>query len=348
MKTTIHIGTTKTGSTSIQDVLAKNRSLLARHGVLYPASLGETTHNVIPVYALGKFSNSELYHKVGVRAPADYDEFTRRFPQALEEEIAAASPRHIVISSEHMQSRLVEEAHFQRLRQLLAPALDGRKVEIVVYLRPQIEHLISLYSTMLRHGMKRDINSFISGYMQTSTRHYFDFHFLIDLWSRKFPEATIAVRAFNDMKGLPHGVVSDFEVMTGLDGLPETLEKLGRRNESMGGWGCEVLRLLNAEYSDLPVPVKQAIKLWIRNDIRGGGHLRPDPELAHAFQDSYADGNAWVITNHLTHSPRALTPAWDNIEAEEPSSAISPRQVLALMCKLNLVEAQHLPPTSTA
>lgn len=121
MRTTLHIGSTKTGSTSIQDMLAANRDLLAQHRVLYPASLGATTHNVIPIYAGGTFRHSELHRKVGVFSREDYKTFTQTSPAAFRAEVEAAGAEHIIISSEHMQSRLYKPAHFTRLRTLLEP-----------------------------------------------------------------------------------------------------------------------------------------------------------------------------------------------------------------------------------
>ena len=47
----LHIGTTKTGSTSIQHVLAQNRDALLAQGVLYPRSPGDPQHDLL-AYAM--------------------------------------------------------------------------------------------------------------------------------------------------------------------------------------------------------------------------------------------------------------------------------------------------------
>ena len=175
----------------------------------------------------------------------------------------------------------------------------------------------------------------VMGYMTVPKRHYFDAHRLLAQWQQAFPQAKLIVRAFNDTKALPHGVVSDFEALTGLDRLPEDLKKLERRNESMGGWGCEALLLLNTQYADLPEPIQKTLRHWIRNDIKGDGHLRPDPDLAHVFQNNFAKGNAAVIKKYLSHSPHALSPNWTKIEAPTPTALISANQMMALIRKLN-------------
>ena len=47
----IHIGTGKTGTTSIQNVLARRRAVLQRAGILYPETLGRTNHEAAAVCA---------------------------------------------------------------------------------------------------------------------------------------------------------------------------------------------------------------------------------------------------------------------------------------------------------
>ena len=47
----LHIGTEKTGTTSIQKFLATNRTLLKANGVLYPLSPGKVNHIGLEAYA---------------------------------------------------------------------------------------------------------------------------------------------------------------------------------------------------------------------------------------------------------------------------------------------------------
>jgi hypothetical protein len=342
MRTTLHIGSTKTGSTSIQDMLAANRALLKEHGVLYPSSLGKSTHHVIPVYAVGGYRNSELHRKVGVHKPEDYKPFATSAPAAFRAEVEEMRPEHIIISSEHLQSRIYEPAQFTRLRTLLAPALTERKLEIVVYLRPQIEHLVSLYSTMLRHGYAGSVDDFILEHTGTPKQAYFDFQALIKRWRAAFPKARMIVRPFDSTKRLPHGSVSDFVQLLKLDRLP--LRYLDRRNSSMGGWGTELLHQLNAEYTDLPAKQAQIIRAWLRTDVTDGNHVRPNPELARRFQAQFDIGNAWIARTYfaknrwerlLRKGQGHLAPNWQKLEAPQPPVPVAPQQLLDLIRRLN-------------
>ncbi len=84
---TLHIGTTKTGSTSIQKFLTHNRTVLARNSVLYPEALGPINHNAIPVYLQGKLTNSQLQAKYKIKTTTDYEAFVKDRPSILAAEI---------------------------------------------------------------------------------------------------------------------------------------------------------------------------------------------------------------------------------------------------------------------
>ena len=196
-RTILHIGTTKTGSTSIQKFLSGNRILLAERGVCYPEALGEVSHNKIPAYLQGRLTQSQMQRKHGIRTEQDYAAFEQQLPAALAAEIETASAEQIVISSEHMHSRCAEPEQFARLKDLLAPALEGREVRGVVYLRPQIHHAIALYSTMLRKPPTTD-----------ETRHSVAEHHEIDEALNDLAATDMASGACRRCRHLPHRPLS--------------------------------------------------------------------------------------------------------------------------------------------
>lgn len=331
MKTTLHIGTTKTGTTSIQTFLGANRAVLRENGILYPAILGETTHNAVPIIVPG-FVRSSLQKREKLRNPAKWEAYRDRVTAGLAREVAEAAPAHVIVSSEHIHSRCMTPEHFAALRWLLAPALGG-ELEVVLYLRPQIEHAISLYSTMLRHGLARTIGDFLETNLGPRKRHYFDFRLLVERWQGAFPEAKLTVRAFNAVKRLPEGSVTDFLRLTGLDALEGRLTRPERRNESMGEWSAELLRLMNSDFAEsLPPATKRGLLRWVREDLKGGA-VAPDPALARRFQNSFAEGNAWVIRHCLPDHPQALDPDWSRIDSPARQE-VTPAQVMQLVAAL--------------
>lgn len=319
-RTTLHIGTTKTGSSSIQQFLATNREALKGQGVLYSRALGKVSHNVIPVAAKGRLARTQHQKMFKIATEAEYRTFVARRRRRLAREIDRDRPGHILVSSEHMHSRCFTDAHFAGLKTLLAPALKGRELRILVYLRPQIEHAISLYSTMLAHGLTQDIDSFLEDRISGPKRRYHDFRALIETWQRAFPQATMTVRAFDAVKTLPQGVISDVMQVTGL--APDGLDYPPRVNESLNAWAAEALRRLNAATPPLPGDDVKKIKRWLRADGRKG-RLLPDPALSRRFQESFAAENDWVMARFLADVPDALEPDWDRLSAAAPRPEIS-------------------------
>lgn len=331
-RTILHIGTTKTGSTSIQKFLSGNRKLLAEKGICYPEALGEVSHNKIPVYLQGRLTQSQMQRKHGIRTEQDYAAFEQQLPAALAAEIGTASAEQIVISSEHMHSRCAEPEQFARLKELLAPALQGREVRVVVYLRPQIHHAIALYSTMLRHGLDEDINSFLKRRMaRGAKRRYFDFRKILRMWAREFGEEALDVRPFSAVKGLPHGVLSDFGPVLGLQMTEPELQFPERENSSMGSWAAEVLRLLNSETEgcSLAPESRKLLRRWLREEVPPG-KVRPDPETARAFQKSFASSNDWVTARYFASCPEALEVDWSAFDVSAPQPEVAPRTLIRL------------------
>lgn len=331
--TTLHIGTTKTGSTSIQDFLARNRTALTRNSVLYPEALGSINHNAIPVYLQGKLANSRIQAKYKIKTTADYEAFVSERPSILAAEIQEHAPDHIIISSEHLHSRCYTNVHFARVKELLAPALTGRKLRIVIYLRPQISHAVSLYSTMLRHGSTETIDGFISGRMSGRGHAYFNFDKLLKRWSSAFPQATFIVRSFAKVGNLPHGVLSDFLDVADLAHLSDEMTFEPRQNESMGAWSAEALRQLNALDKPLPPSLNHRARQWLRYEVQAG-RVIPDIDTARKFQNSFSKGNARVCKDYFGGDLSAFDVDWSKYEKPVDPQGITPQQLITLLMKI--------------
>ena len=151
MKAIVHIGAEKTGTTSIQSFCATNRVLLAKRGVLYPSSLGSANHMALAAYALNddKIDDVRLSH--GLTSADEIECYRRRVMASLSKEIRSAGEiTTLLLSNEHLQSRLVEEEEVARLRSLISTFTDDMR--IVVYLRRQDRVAVSHYSTRLKAG----------------------------------------------------------------------------------------------------------------------------------------------------------------------------------------------------
>lgn len=132
MKIYVHIGTHKTGTTSIQLTLASNEKALRKQGYLYPQS-GR------PDRSEWRYGNHELaFSLVGMHdTPLTvWNDFHR--------EIQQSGFDHVIVSAEDFSL-----ANRQQIRELSALLSDYR-VSIILYLRDPIDFMKSHYAQRVR------------------------------------------------------------------------------------------------------------------------------------------------------------------------------------------------------
>jgi hypothetical protein len=160
MKVLLHIGSEKTGTTSIQHWAAANRAPLAARGILYPVAPGERAgarpepnHVGLALAVSERARRSGLVGMLGLPDAAAAAAFGRRMERRLAEEIGAAGCGTLLLSNEHLSSRLRDEAEVAALRALVERAA-GKAVEwhVVLYHRRQDEMIQSIYAMRVLHG----------------------------------------------------------------------------------------------------------------------------------------------------------------------------------------------------
>jgi hypothetical protein len=132
----IHIGTHKTGTTSIQTLLAENDGLLARAGIFVPR-----TARITPTSA----GHHNLAWEINNPYQFDPNGGTRA---ALFEEIARADPTTVCISSEEFEFLCADPQKLSTLADSFRAA--GYEPHAIVYLRPQATYIESLYAEIVK------------------------------------------------------------------------------------------------------------------------------------------------------------------------------------------------------
>jgi hypothetical protein len=143
----IHVGTHKTGTTSIQAFLRDNDERFGAHGVLIPrAGRGEDAaghHNLTQELLTG---NGFIAERGGLAEVA--------------EELRRSDKPRACISSEDFSlvSRSPEALH--ALRDAIQAA--GFIPVIVVYLRPQVSYCISIYAEIVKNGYAKSLATYLA------------------------------------------------------------------------------------------------------------------------------------------------------------------------------------------
>ena len=245
MKLILHIGTEKTGTTSIQSWLETNRAELTRRRVFLSNVLDHPSNRAL-AHAF-QDSVDHYFLPMGITTVENVAAFRMQLMGELKLEIEAASKSHdqMVISSEQLQSRLLSTKEVARLAKFLRELFS--EVTVVCYLRHQLEMRRSFYSTLVRMGYTGALEEFDAEIDEASS--YYNHLALVQRWEDAFGRAQLLLREYSPAKLNGGDVVHDFVTHA----LPEL--DLAGLNHSRSSE--------NAALSDAHVATYRAINRWM-------------------------------------------------------------------------------------
>lgn len=238
MRCVVHIGTEKTGTTSIQESLEKNSSLLAKSGILYPPALSKGRHAKIACYAMDYNTVDRRKKQFGLFDKATTDSFRKTFEADFEKSLNGHDT--VLIVNEHL-SRLRNVSEVERLKSFLSRFFDD--IRVVVYLRRQDKLMRSMYSTRIKLGLtSNDVYPVWPKKANTVFTHY-DFKRILVLWTEVWGREVVVPRIFERNLLVNKDALSDFCQIAEVQ-LPEDFVPV-RANESISPQALVAVRELN-------------------------------------------------------------------------------------------------------
>jgi len=234
----LHIGTEKTGTTSIQAFLSRNRSVLRRKkSVLYPRSPGIVNHLKISAYAAD--TGKGIAKWLGPGELREHERRREEFAEAFVEEVIGAKCSRLLLSNEHCHSRLSSVREIARLNELLSRVAQSTR--IVIYLRRQDRMAVSLYSTAIKEGYAPE-----AFFDHGPKKYYFNLLAIYKNWAEVFGAANMSVRIFAPAEFAEGDLYRDFMLATGIGWDEELTVPEKRLNTSISLIGQELLKEFNA------------------------------------------------------------------------------------------------------
>ncbi|WP_141012872.1 hypothetical protein [Nocardioides sambongensis] len=233
---TVHIGSGKTGTTSLQAFLADNREELVRRGWLYPRTPGPARH---VQFGMLMMPDNELtqYRAWKRSGETDPEAFRRRVRRRLLSEIGEAAVDNVLISDEGMFSssprRIAQVRRFADNR--------ARSLRLVAYVRRQEDHLLSRYQQVVKMGNTARLTEW---YAANGGRMY-DYHAVLRRWRDGARADALVVRPFERAKFHQGSLYQDFVDAAGMGIRADQLVAPSDRNESLCAEAVELLRLIN-------------------------------------------------------------------------------------------------------
>ncbi|WP_156824289.1 hypothetical protein [Salinimonas chungwhensis] len=188
----LHIGTGKTGSSSIQKTLSRNRDLLNKMNISYPRYGHPTNHEELNIPIKGDKGPRAIRERFK-RDSENFEEYRQRLLREFIQHIGNNS--NSIISAEHLYTLKPERIAFLK-QQFSACGVD--RVKVILYLREPV----SLYKSQLQQKLKASSQTITPGTWK------YRFVSVVERWMNSFKD--VEVREFNREQLHNQDVVDDF------------------------------------------------------------------------------------------------------------------------------------------
>lgn len=222
----IHIGTHKTGTTSIQNFLSSNRDEIFSEGFMYSSISNNHSGPLASIFKDNPF-NFFYYKKHLDFRPTDIIGVNRKNIKKITSEINENKDKKIVYSGEELSFLTFSEV---KRMQLFFSQFDD-VVKIIIYKRDFFDYFISAFKQHIKGGCYYDL-------IERNPPEYI-FQKSLDIYKRVFGEANVAVR---DYKYAKDNIINDFLLTIGCK-----IESAEQRkdNVSFGKYACFTFNALN-------------------------------------------------------------------------------------------------------
>ena len=284
-KVILHIGRHKSGTSSLQNFLVRNRLLLEQYDYLYPhVGISSVAHHQIA----NAFSQKNVI-ELGATSILESELIT-----AFRAELATTTATSIIVSSEKFTA-----CNPRLMKELFA----GYEVEVVMYLRDQLSYLASAYAQIVHADT---ITESIENYYETFLTRNIDYWKFIERWEAVFGN-NVKVALF-DREALHEGdIVKDFLWrFTSVDLANQSLQALVKdHNPSLGG-SLLIYKLYLNRY--LPHPAVKNSHLYhqfsrMASDKKLSGKFKITRDIASRLIEQCNASNQKVASNYFDGKP---------------------------------------------
>lgn len=242
----LHIGTQKTGTTSIQHFCHDNNARLTEEGYFYPDFPFEYIH--IGKYRNGSFLETIYIDNEGIRHPEKEEEYFKTGLKIIKELFMQHD--NLIISNEGIWGAcFVRKRGIPRMLELQEDAKNsGYQIKIIVYLRRQDEYLLSWYNQIVKHSISTK-NSITWEDYYKNYRKYVQLNYFKSLKKLEeiFGIENIIVKRFDKRYFKDNSLISDFLDIFNLE-LNDSYcmyEEDNIFNTRLSENTCEIKRIIN-------------------------------------------------------------------------------------------------------
>ncbi|EOJ7976327.1 coiled-coil domain-containing protein [Campylobacter coli] len=329
----VHIGTEKTGTTSIQEFLYINKSIIQKQNYFFAQSIGIKNHWDLAFlgYSLNKkdsyILNNSLWNFQAIK------QHKKNIFSKIKDEVKFN--HKIIFSSELLQSRLTRKREIVKLYTFFKK-IGFTNIKVICYIRDANEMLRSLLSEAIKweeidsFELKEEKEEYKLGYK----KNLFHFHHIcnhkqtLQWWGEVFGKENLIVRLFDKNEFYQGDLLKDFIHSIGLEWDDEFIIP-PKQNESLDLLGIDLLRRIN---KFLPLFCNNARNIFrgdlhhfaVKHFTSKDSHLKfqPPKEIMQSYINYFEESNEWVRKEFFPHKERLfskkdLTDYKENYELKE-------------------------------
>ncbi len=307
MKLALHIGTARTGTTTLQTWFSANRAGLAEQGICYPISPGDRNHRRLMIYALDTIVSEPVLTGVGIKSQSDHEAFRSHLREEISREVEASQnlgQNQWLMSSELLHSRIAKPAMITRLHALLKPHFA--EITVYLHLRPQVDLLISNASQTIRNG--KPVNrADLTRHGVSAVSNFFNYNNFIANWEAVFGAQNLRLVPYRRMPDITLFMID--ELLIDSSRLPPVVSV----NPSLDWQAMAVSNVVHSGFAKLGLGKPPGLYL---DEMKGTERLQLGRGLAQELQARFDDCNTKLTTRRSDITFEELTPDWTQHDAQ--------------------------------
>ena len=287
MRAYIHIGTPKTGTTTLQRFYFKNTQILQKQGIYFSNSFGRNEKHF-----LGR--DVFLDH---LRLDSFEDKFRANIT-SFKEEIKHISG-NLLISNEGLYDFYENVEEIKKLKSFLNK-LGIDDIKIIVYLRDSIDLAISWYLFIFK-VFKINENPFNDDEFKARFKRVCNHHTL-QMWKEVFGKENIIARIFAKNEFYKNDLLADFLNIFNID-LDENFLIPDNQNEAIDLLGMQLkdaLRNLFKNYEEFNAHGLSKVNSYFNSKDKSLKFM-PKKEIYKAYIEYFEESNEWLRKEFFSH-----------------------------------------------
>lgn len=330
----LHIGPTKTGSSSIQFFLKQNETSLAERGFCLPR-ISQMNAAEFAIAFSNNAKSNRAHARLGV-TPENFNAKKQAFRRKFGRQIKSAKEagaHSCIISAESLSQTGLNEGtagEIARLAMWLRKRFD--RISIIPVLRRQDQRAISGYKNQVKNDGFAEQNCL-------EHRDSLDLDRLLSSWAEEFGAAAMRPILFPASVEEDRDLIADFTVVCGIAGLEISAEPQEyHRNTAIDGRAIELLRQLNVAFPDrhlagVPTRLKELEKILSDLPQESGFKVAPSRAQAAEFLAGYSQSNERIRAAYFPERASLFSTSLDSYPDAPSYPAFNQQQVATILAK---------------